>query len=228
MFVFPLISRNLLSDKTANETGLIHASIEVIYNHVKLSLFFSGEPVLTHETLQALKVICHLSPWLHYERILKQYVMEMRKNIALRKQAIRIISAILDSFHFDISQAIDDSTRKSQPLKTLEKARGGEPMEIDDESNEPKKKLEPAVKWVTVLCRSDAIRVYKSIKSFLVPSLDRLFMTYEDADQYHKLSKKGTRDEKEEMAVLSIPIAYAAVKLLKKLPPALLDKYIPT
>ena len=57
---------------------------------------------------------------------------------------------------------------------------------------------------------------------------DRVFMTYVEPTDCHKLSKKGIRDEKEQMAVLSISIAYATVKLLKKLPPALLDQYLPT
>lgn len=173
-------------------------------------------------------MICRLSPWIHYERILKQYVLEMRKNVALRKQAIRIISGILDSFHFDISSATNGENCETSKKQSSNVVSTEESMEIDDQTYESRKTSEPAVKRVSVLCPSDAVRVYKSIKSFLVPSLDRIFMTYEDSDQYHKLSKKGTRDDKEEMAVLSIPIAFAAVKLLKRLPHALLDQYIST
>ncbi len=179
---------------------------------------------------QALKVVCLLSPWRQYERILKQYILEMRKNVSLRKQAIRIVSAILDCFHFDISQAevanvakLDDKNRSKKT--SIEKTE----VEVADDLTTTKTASPvPAVKRIQVLSRSDAVRVYRSIKSFLIPSLDRAFLTYEEADQYHKLSKKGTNNEKEELAVLSIPIAYAAVKLLKQLPRALLDDYIST
>lgn len=180
-------------------------------------------------------MICYLSPWRLYERILQQYLTEMRKDSSLRKQGIRIISAILDAFHFDISQAqgtdIKNATSdKKIKSKTKNIENMPELMEVDDvEEDEIKvnaeKQLEPAVKRVTVLCRSDAIRVYRAIKSFLVPNINRIFMMYDEKNQYHKLSKKITNDE-EELAVLSLPIAFAAVKLLKRLPGALLDEYI--
>lgn len=178
-------------------------------------------------------MICRLSPWRLYERILKQYLAEMRKDTSLRKQGIRIISAILDAFHFDISQVNDDGSLtavKENAAKPKEESEDEqELMEIDDVEIESetnaKQPSEPVVKRVTVLSRSDTVRVYRSIKSFLVPSINRIFMMYDEKNQYHKLSKKVTNDE-EELAVLSLPIALAAVKLLKRLPRTLLDEYI--
>lgn len=158
--------------------------------------------------------------------------MELRKNLSLRKQAIRIVSVILDAFHFDISQAEENTKSEQKPDTTEEpKEDEEEPMEIDDaDQNEDKesKKSIPVVERITMLGRSDATRVYRSIKSFLIPSLDRAFMTYDDSEQYHKLSKKDSNSEKEEIAVMSIPIAYAAVKLMKRLPRSILDQYIST
>lgn len=155
----------------------------------------------------------------------------MRKNVALRKQAVRIVSVILDSFHFDISQA--DQTNIEQKPDKAKSNDDAELMEVDEEVEDTAEEAEdkqslPIVRRTAVLCRSDATRVYRSIKSFLIPSLDRVFMTYDDSEQYHKQSKKETKNDKEEMAVLSIPIAYAAVKLMKKLPKSVLEEYIST
>lgn len=157
----------------------------------------------------------------------------MRKDSSLRKQGIRIISAILDAFHFDISQAQDtdvknatsDKKKKSKNLENMPELMEVDDVEDDEIKVNTEKQLEPAVKRITVLCRSDAIRVYRTIKSFLVPNINRTFMMYDEKNQYHKLSKKNTNDE-EELAVLSLPIALAAVKLLKRLPGPLLDEYI--
>jgi len=185
--------------------------------------------------LQALKIICHFCPWRQYEKILKLYILEMRKNVALRKQAIRIVSTILDAFHFDISQADDDDDVEKAPAprrKTGGQNAGSdedeEPMEVDEaDSREADKQRVPVVKRINVLCRSDAVRVYRTIKTFLIPSLDNAFRVYEDAEKYHKLSKSNSNDNQEELAVMSIPVSFAAIKLLKRLPPALLESYIP-
>lgn len=167
---------------------------------------------------------CRLSSWRGYEKILKLYLLEMRKNVSLRKQAIRIVSIILDAFHFDISQA-EETAVEQKPEEP-------EPMEVDELKEDgqkcDEKEVLPAVQRTITLCRSDATRVYRSIKTFLIPSLDRVFMKYDDSDQHHKLSKKDSTLDKEEMAVLSIPIAFAAVKLMKRLPKSLMDGYIST
>lgn len=155
----------------------------------------------------------------------------MRKNVSMRKQAIRIVSTILDAFHFDISQANEEDFRKatasSAKKDTQKEESEDEPMEVDEQEVVKVEKLSlPVVKRINVLCRSDAARVYRTIKTFLIPSLDSAFMVYQDAEKYHKLSKKNSNDDKEELAVMSIPVSFAAIKLLKRLPNELLESYI--
>lgn len=149
----------------------------------------------------------------------------------MRKQAIRIVSTILDAFHFDISQANEEDFRKATKSgaknNIREKESKDEPMEVDEEEIvKVEKSSVPVVKRINVLCRSDAVRVYQTIKTFLIPSLDNAFMIYEDAEKYHKLSRKNSNDDKEELAVMSIPVSFAAIKLLKRLPHTLLESYI--
>lgn len=153
----------------------------------------------------------------------------MRKNVSMRKQGIKIVSAILDAYHFDISQANEDDFRKatesSSKKDTQNEESEDEPMEVDEQEVGEKSSL-PVVKCISVLGRSDAVRVYRTIKTFLIPSLDNAFMVYDDAEKYHKLSKKNSNDNKEELAVMSIPVSFAAIKLLKRLPNELLESYI--
>ncbi|KAL1130995.1 hypothetical protein AAG570_012235 [Ranatra chinensis] len=80
-FILPLVSYFLCSEKYTNKNTIIDASIQV------------------------LGTVCRLLPWHQYSTILSYYLGKLRSSFEYQKQLVRITVEILNSFHFDISQA---------------------------------------------------------------------------------------------------------------------------
>jgi hypothetical protein len=91
---------------------------------------------------QTIGTICRLLPWHQYETILRFYLAKLRHEMEYQKQLMRIIVAILDSFHFDLSQAavseIEDKTGKIEvPMEidnfnTNEETVSGKPKDLNE------------------------------------------------------------------------------------------------
>lgn len=79
-FILPLCSSYLCNEAFINKNSLIDAAIETV------------------------GVVCRLLPWHHYEIILRHYLNKLKRSIEFQKQLIRIVVAILDSFHYDFSK----------------------------------------------------------------------------------------------------------------------------
>ena len=67
-------------------------------------------------------------PWQQYQNLLRLYLTKLRTKIAFQKQLLRVVVAILDAFHFDISQSStpvapviqENSTEESEVQKSEE------------------------------------------------------------------------------------------------------------
>lgn len=79
-FVLPLCSSYLCNETFAHKNSLVDAAIET------------------------LGMVCRLLPWHHYEIILRHYLGKLRSSMEFQKQVVRIVVAILDSFHYDLSK----------------------------------------------------------------------------------------------------------------------------
>lgn len=79
-FILPLASMYLYDEKYTEKNTLIDAAIDVV------------------------STCCRLLPWYHYEVILKYYLNKMRHSSEHQKQLTRILTGILDAFHFDFSK----------------------------------------------------------------------------------------------------------------------------
>ncbi|PSN56059.1 hypothetical protein C0J52_11812, partial [Blattella germanica] len=108
-FILPLTSMFLCSDKHGHKHTLVDAAIE------------------------AIGVICRLLPWHQYEAILRFYLAKLQHEMDYQKQLVRIVVAILDSFHFDLSRA-EISIGKGNENKTTES---------QDDSVKEKPEIEP-------------------------------------------------------------------------------------
>ncbi|XP_034941688.1 small subunit processome component 20 homolog [Chelonus insularis] len=91
---------------------------------------FTGKNSIVDSAIETVGTVCRLLPWYHYSLILKIYLSKLRTQSEFRKQIVRVIVAILDAFHYDLSK-----------LKTLNESLIGEKEEIQDikNLNEPKK-----------------------------------------------------------------------------------------
>lgn len=186
-------------------------------------------------------------PWQQYETLLKLNLNKMRSSIDFQKQTVRIVSGILDSFHFDLSRAAERESKvisELTPVKNIknisqrviqeDKMEDNQQdevevqMEVDDdvEEDENNEANELIVKKLHVLCPSTAIKITKAISIGLLPQLNNNLAQYSESDRSHKMNKKQVEYDKEEMEMLKIPVALAVVKLLKKLPENMLKENV--
>lgn len=183
-------------------------------------------------------------PWQQYETLLKFYLNKMRQSIEFQKQTVRIVSGILDSFHFDLSRAAEresKSIQESTPVKKSMDTSQDNKMEVDeqnrienlneldvddenDDGNENSEINELILEKIHILCPSTAIKITKAISIGLLPQLNKNLAQYSESDRSHKMNKKQVEYDKEEMEMLKIPVALAVVKLLKKLPENMLEE----
>lgn len=179
-FLLPMITFYLCNEKYANKNSLLDAVIE------------------------AVKTICHLLPWHPYEIILKFYLRKLQYKSEYQRQLVRVVTAILDGFHYDLSKgqiekndtlteskilaqevisAVEQNVTEASETKNTDDI-GDDVIEADIENDE---ELSPeievkdgeeddivregeeelgvlAVEKTSVLCRSSALRVIRSIE----------------------------------------------------------------
>lgn len=115
-FILPLATHYICSKKHADKHNVITDAIE------------------------AVGVVCKLLPWHQYESLLKFYLKKMRFNLEYQKQLVRVVMRILESFHFDLSNAkvakqefAETFLKQQQKLnEDLEKERIEEEMETSE------------------------------------------------------------------------------------------------
>lgn len=88
-------------------------------------------------------------PWQQYETLLKFYLNKMRQSIDFQKQTVRIVSGILDSFHFDLSrtaerepQVVQELTRSKKIKNNLQKVKQVNNTENVKQDNEAEIQME--------------------------------------------------------------------------------------
>lgn len=170
--------------------------------------------------------ICKFLPWNSYELLLKFYVRKMKIESGYQKQLIRLIPAILDAFHFDLSKA-DKTLIVTELLEQEEEELADDVSDAEDENEPMEVEVEQLeilpVNDITVLRQNIAQRVIRSLTRRLIPSLFRIIT--EISNESHKLNKE-TRRAKEKTDMLKIPIALPIIKLLQKLPSKFLNDYL--
>lgn len=70
-------------------------------------------------------------PWYQYQSVLKYYLGKLRTQIEYQRQCVRLVTAILDAFHFDISRASEVDVAAD-----VSRATTGVP-DVDMEEGEP-------------------------------------------------------------------------------------------
>ncbi|KAJ8667479.1 hypothetical protein QAD02_009142 [Eretmocerus hayati] len=97
-FILPLASSYLCTEKYAGKNSIVDAAIETV------------------------GVVCRLLPWNQYEIVLRHYLDKLRSCVEFQKQVIRIVVAILDSFHYDLSKYKPETEAVSKPGEKTSKA----------------------------------------------------------------------------------------------------------
>ncbi|CAH0545672.1 unnamed protein product [Brassicogethes aeneus] len=222
-FILPLATHYLCCEKYASKNSVVDAAIETV------------------------GVVCRILPWHQYEGLLKYYLTRLRSKIEHQKQLVRLTVAILDAFHFDLSKGhvlakvedvVEDVENLDPPVKGSEEEKEDDDdldvdealdKEIDEENDEEEPQMEEvkAFDKTTCLCKSTATRVIKTIQIVLLPQLHKSLAILTQHDTSHKVNRKRTGFEREEEDLLKVPISLAVVKLLQRLPKAILDVNLP-
>lgn len=242
---------------------------------------FTGNHNVATAAIDTVGAVCHLLPWHQYEGILRFYLKMMRTKVEFQQQTVRIVRAILDAFHFDLSRANVKSSELPVPIKAeeneedeIEKAakaeeeeeksvnkktkvmreEGEEDVILDDgesddehfdneldeiNANDEKitdaeDEIEPPTKKIKsfvydkpiVLTQSLAKKVIQTIVTGLIPTLNNSITALSTYETFHKTNRIKRRSERAEEEILRVPIALAMVKLLQKLPPGMLGKFL--
>lgn len=167
---------------------------------------FSGKNAVVDAAIEMVGVICRIIPWHQYEGMLKYTLSKLRYKVEFQKQMVRLVVAILDAFHFDLSkghvetfhknvihqsesavetvdakesveEVVDDGVTIASLDESLEDKEEG----IEEEEEEQSDKTVKIIEKTTVLCKSTATRVIKTIQVslsliFLVAKLNNLFL----------------------------------------------------
>ncbi|CAH2002387.1 unnamed protein product [Acanthoscelides obtectus] len=228
-FVLPLASHYLCNEKYVGKNSVIDAAIE------------------------AIGTMCRLLPWHQYEGLLRYYLDSLSTKMEYQKQLVRLTVAILDAFHFDLGKGIvakkveevdtieDDKTEKSADKMAEDEKVNDESVEMEKgvdeyveteevEAEDAEEKEDEVVKITektTVLCKSTATRVIRTIQFGLLPKLHKTLAELTHHDTSHKINRKKLGIQREEEDLMKVPISLAVVKLLQRLPVEIMEANLP-
>ena len=129
----------------------------------------------------------------------------------------RLVVAILDSFHFEVSCVAVESQSKNGSKNLVN------PKFHEESSDLARGIIEEQLQSPKPYDLRH--QIYDSITIHFVPELQNCLMKKASVDSAHKLTKKSHYDEDEE--ILRIPLALALVKLLQKVGGATLEDNLP-
>ncbi|KAL1433656.1 hypothetical protein MTO96_012479 [Rhipicephalus appendiculatus] len=191
-------------------------------------------------------------PWRHYEANLSRYIQQLQRDTEHHKMAIRLVVAILNAFHFDLSKSkgIRQKPGTAKPTQDAEQAEAvvaqGEVVETEvdtkqtenvdenldenaDENEVPEVNGDAEESSVDdknkALGEDAATAIHTAIATRLLPRLHKVLNQKARADDEHKAAKVLLPEEHE---ILRIPIAVAMVKLLQALPDGMLQRHLPS
>ncbi|KAL9705380.1 hypothetical protein quinque_008898 [Culex quinquefasciatus] len=196
-FVLPIVSSYLGNEKYRKKSKLTEAA---------------GNCVAT---------VARFLPWPSYKALLKQNLYKMKHSLEYRKQLIKVVTGLLDNFHFDLStmDAADVCDMNGTVQVAAEKNEESDDEDGEDEAVEEQMPEKEAAKEVTGT-------IVRDISSFLIPDLFSA-INYSEIPDGIKLNERKDRYKREKEEMLKIPVAIAIVKLLQKLPTWMIERNLP-
>ncbi|XP_075529751.1 small subunit processome component 20 homolog [Dermacentor variabilis] len=204
---------------------------------------YTKQTALVDAAIEAVSALCSRLPWRHYEANLSRYIQQLQRDTEHHKMAIRLVVAILNAFHFDLSKSkgIRQKPGAAKPAQDAVQAGDataqGEVEEVEEEAEQTENVDENEVPQMngeveeTLVDNKDkalnedaATAIHTAIATRLLPRLHKVLNQKARADDEHKAVKIHLPEEHE---ILRIPIAVAMVKLLQALPDGMLQRHLP-
>ncbi|KAL0082208.1 armadillo-type protein [Phycomyces blakesleeanus] len=189
------------------------ATINSIFMPLISAFFYESDRMMDHNLIhQCIKTVSSLAkllPWNHYYNLLKHYLSMISRKEEMEKIFVRIVTGILEAFHFDLSHVVvTDETAKnimgrqkvridyltSQEIIARDAADNAETQGIIPEEIEEDKEV--------VAKKDQAERIHDILITKVLPELNAYLNN-------HK-SKKSV--------LVRVPVALGIAKLLRALP----------
>ncbi|XP_071941723.1 small subunit processome component 20 homolog [Antedon mediterranea] len=186
------------------------------------------------EAINTIGAITSQLPWKFYSVLLRQYLKLLTFSLEWQKVAVKLVVAILDAFHFDLSlssgvesymmfkkgvELVDEKDFKRNKNDVKDDLEKTEDLIEEDEQVVDETQLEEKERKVAL-----ATRIHHTIINSILPQLFKSITKKARTDDEHRSVRKNTVDDDE---VLRVPIALAMVKLLQSLPIGALHQYLP-
>ncbi|XP_069175512.1 small subunit processome component 20 homolog [Procambarus clarkii] len=197
-FLMPLVTSYLFKDMYAKEDYLISSSVNCIGAFAKLL------------------------PWHPYQKMLRNYLSVLfKEDLKHLKLGVRLLDAVLNGFHEDVEE-LDIAMKKksvkydsaSQSVQKNEQnmSEVGESVEEDGEDDHSMRIVEDSV--------SKPQKIYCTLVNTIIPQIQSTLAAKTKAETEHKLNKSRYPEDED---IKRIPLAFALIKLLKKLPRKVLN-----
>ena len=220
---------------------------------VKVHLFndvYAKDDHLMQSLVRCLGAFATVLPWYPYLRLLKTYIASLAKeDLKYHKLGVRILEAVIDGFHEEVEEVkvyeggsiAAKMASNSVVMKNDAKVPANETItgKVDKESA-PEGKVSEQSTEVSVendmkemeladlpIAADDSLskpqKVYLAVVNNIIPYLKRVLAARTKGDKKHKVNKSKFPEDED---IKRIPLAYALIKLMKKLPSKVLDSNV--
>ncbi|XP_071533546.1 small subunit processome component 20 homolog [Panulirus ornatus] len=225
-----------LADKLNNGDLTFRKETLTDYLMPMVTVYLFKEVYATDDFLTASSVSCvgafaKLLPWYSYQKVLRNYLsILLKEDLKYLKLGVRVIDAVLNGFHEDAEEPefavrknpVKDNNEDTQKAQKDEQDVTKSEREMSEEHKETEEDAEGYIKSVTVNDHtiSKPQKVYRLLVSTIIPQIQKTLAARTKADTDHKLNKSKYPEDDD---IKRIPLAFALIKLLKKLPKKVLD-----
>ncbi|KAJ2804025.1 U3 snoRNP protein [Coemansia helicoidea] len=163
---------------------------------------------LANEAIQTIGALGAVLPWSQYHAAVRKYLGMIKRTPQLEKRLVRLVMALLDSFHFDLRRVqVDEAGQLAsagdQAPPTGVAAQAAPDADDDEDGAAPAAAVEET---------GDAAneRIHGAVIGYLLPEL-----------------KKRIGNEDEDNMALRAPVAMSVIRILTALPKATMDAQLP-
>ena len=188
--VLPLATVCLLSDTFAKNSDLVDQAIDLV------------------------GAVNGALPWPMYENNVKYYLEMFAKDATHQKQLVKIVTAILDGFHFNLNKELEH--RADLGEEKVEEA----PGVVETGRRLTKPLLGQAAEERPPVSKEEALRlkIFNTVNNVLLPKLNATLSGK---------TKGPTNISDEDKLILRVPLALPVVKMLRLISPKLLQRAVP-
>ena len=167
---------------------------------------YSKNSQLVEQAIELVGAVNRTLPWQQYENNIKYYLELFAKEIQHQRQLVKIVTAILDAFHFDLNKG------EAKPVESVS-------VEKDNETVEPMEVVvvDEAEKEIS---KDEVLRtrILNTVSNVLLPKLHATLSGK---------TKGPTAISDEDKLILRVPLALPIVKMLKIMSFKALQRAVP-